>query len=70
MRLGGQAVELGRYRLSRRVQDRQPADVAHPEVVREWLRRTQHVKPGSQMPEVDLSAAQVNRLVTYLESLK
>jgi cytochrome c oxidase subunit II len=38
--------------------------------LREWLRDTQHVKPGALMPQVDLSAAQVNRLAAYLESLK
>jgi cytochrome c oxidase subunit 2 len=41
-----------------------------PERMREWLRRTQDVKPGSLMPQVDLTDAQVNQLTTYLEGLK
>jgi cytochrome c oxidase subunit 2 len=36
----------------------------------EWLRETQHVKPGSQMPDLNLSRAQVRRLTSYLEGLK
>jgi cytochrome c1 len=38
--------------------------------MREWLRDTQHVKPGSLMPQVDLTSAQVDELATYLESLR
>jgi cytochrome c oxidase subunit 2 len=41
-----------------------------PARMREWLRATQHVKPGALMPQVDLTPAQVNRLAAYLESLK
>jgi cytochrome c oxidase subunit 2 len=41
-----------------------------PDRMREWLRDTQHVKPGALMPQVDLTPAQVNRLAAYLESLK
>jgi cytochrome c oxidase subunit 2 len=41
-----------------------------PEHMREWLRRTQDVKPGAEMPQVELTDAQVNRLAAYLESLK
>jgi cytochrome c oxidase subunit 2 len=36
----------------------------------EWLRETQHVKPGSLMPDLDLTDAQVRQLTRYLESLK
>ena len=38
--------------------------------MREWLAHTQHVKPGALMPQVNLTAAQVDRLAAYLESLK
>jgi cytochrome c oxidase subunit 2 len=41
-----------------------------PTHMREWLAETQRVKPGSQMPDLDLTAAQVARLTRYLESLK
>jgi cytochrome c oxidase subunit 2 len=41
-----------------------------PDRMREWLRDTQHVKPGSLMPQVDLTSAQVDELATYLESLR
>lgn len=36
----------------------------------QWLRNTQQVKPGSQMPDLNLSDAQVRQLTRYLESLK
>ena len=38
--------------------------------MREWIRDPQRVKPGSQMPAVALTDAQVNELARYLESLK
>jgi cytochrome c oxidase subunit II len=38
--------------------------------MREWIRNPQRVKPGSQMPDVPLTNAQVNELARYLESLK
>ena len=38
--------------------------------MREWLRDTQHVKPGSLMPQVELTDAEVDRLATYLERLR
>jgi cytochrome c oxidase subunit II len=39
-----------------------------PVRLREWLQHTQRVKPGSEMPDVPLTDAQVRRLVSYLES--
>jgi cytochrome c1 len=36
----------------------------------DWLRNTQRVKPGSQMPDMNLSDAQVRQLTRYLVSLK
>jgi cytochrome c oxidase subunit 2 len=41
-----------------------------PEHMRQWLAETQHVKPGAQMPDLNLTAAQVAQLTRYLESLK
>jgi cytochrome c oxidase subunit II len=41
-----------------------------PVRMREWLAETQHVKPGSRMPDLDLTRAQVAQLAEYLESLK
>ncbi|HEX3226988.1 MAG TPA: c-type cytochrome [Gaiellaceae bacterium] len=38
--------------------------------MREWIRDPQRVKPGSEMPAVPLTNAQVNELARYLESLK
>ena len=38
--------------------------------MREWIRDPQRVKPGSAMPAVPLTNAQVNELARYLESLK
>jgi cytochrome c oxidase subunit 2 len=40
------------------------------ERLRQWLRDTQGVKPGTPMPSVPLTDAQVERLVDYLESLR
>jgi len=39
-----------------------------PVRMREWLAHTQRVKPGSRMPDVPLTEAQIRRLVSYLES--
>jgi cytochrome c oxidase subunit 2 len=36
----------------------------------EWIVDSQHVKPGNQMPDVDLRGARLQALVTYLESLR
>ena len=41
-----------------------------PARMREWLARTQQVKPGVLMPQLNLTPAQVNQLTAYLESLK
>ncbi|HWC44943.1 MAG TPA: cytochrome c, partial [Casimicrobiaceae bacterium] len=41
-----------------------------PVRMREWLRETQHVKPGSLMPDLNLTDAQVRQLTGYLEGLK
>jgi cytochrome c oxidase subunit 2 len=41
-----------------------------PARMREWLAETQHVKPGAQMPDLNLTRAQVAELTRYLESLK
>jgi cytochrome c oxidase subunit 2 len=40
------------------------------EHMRDWLRHPQDIKPGNPMPAVRLTAAQVARLVAYLESLR
>jgi cytochrome c oxidase subunit II len=39
-----------------------------PARMREWLRDPQRVKPGSEMPDVALSDAQLGELVAFLES--
>lgn len=44
-----------------------PNDRAH---LREWLRDPQHAKPGAKMPQVPLSAHDLDALVSYLEGLK
>jgi cytochrome c oxidase subunit 2 len=41
-----------------------------PARLAEWLRATQQVKPGSQMPDLNLTNGQVRLLTRYLESLK
>jgi len=41
-----------------------------PNDLADWLRDPQHVKPGSQMPALGLSDAEIRALVAYLESLK
>lgn len=40
------------------------------ENLRRWLDSTQHVKPGSLMPEVQLTDDQVTQLVAYLRALR
>ncbi|HET7572870.1 MAG TPA: cytochrome c oxidase subunit II [Gaiellaceae bacterium] len=35
-----------------------------------WIMDSQHVKPGNQMPDMDLSGPQLQALLAYLESLK
>ena len=44
-----------------------PNDRAH---LREWLRDPQHVKPGNQMPALELADPQLRALVAYLEALR
>jgi len=39
-----------------------------PARLREWIADPQRVKPGSLMPDVPLTGAQITRLVAYLES--
>jgi cytochrome c oxidase subunit 2 len=41
-----------------------------PERMREWIEDPQRLKPGSLMPSVNLSDAQVRQLVVYLEARK
>jgi cytochrome c oxidase subunit 2 len=41
-----------------------------PERLREWIRDPQHWKPGNRMPSLDLSARDVDGLVSYLQGLK
>jgi cytochrome c oxidase subunit 2 len=41
-----------------------------PSALAEWITDAQHVKPGNQMPDVQLNDAQVRALVAYLEGLK
>ena len=38
--------------------------------MREWIRDPQRLKPGSLMPAVQLTAAQIRKLATYLEARK
>jgi cytochrome c oxidase subunit 2 len=40
-----------------------------PEEMRRWLSATQQVKPGALMPQLDLTADQVQALVAYMENL-
>jgi cytochrome c1 len=35
-----------------------------------WLAHTQGVKPGNRMPQIDLTAGEVDALVAYLETLR
>jgi cytochrome c oxidase subunit 2 len=41
-----------------------------PAELAEWIRDPQHVKPGSKMPDLELTNADVTALVAYLGSLK
>lgn len=41
-----------------------------PENMARWLRNPPAVKPGSKMPDLNLTEDQIQRLVAYLESLK
>jgi cytochrome c oxidase subunit 2 len=41
-----------------------------PENLAAWLRNPQKVKPGNHMPNLGLTDAQINDLVTFLEKLK
>jgi cytochrome c oxidase subunit II len=41
-----------------------------PAHLAKWLRDPQQVKPGSQMPDLNLTDAQARQLTRYLESLK
>jgi cytochrome c oxidase subunit 2 len=41
-----------------------------PERLAQWLRDPQGVKPGSQMPALHLTDADIAKLVSYLEKLK
>jgi cytochrome c oxidase subunit 2 len=35
-----------------------------------WIVDSQHYKPGNEMPDLQLTRAQLDALVAYLESLK
>jgi cytochrome c oxidase subunit II len=41
-----------------------------PERLAQWIRDPQSVKPGSQMPALRLTNAEIAKLVTYLETLR
>jgi cytochrome c oxidase subunit 2 len=41
-----------------------------PDHLREWIRDPQHSKPGNRMPGLQVSEADLNELVAYLEGLK
>jgi cytochrome c oxidase subunit 2 len=41
-----------------------------PDEMRAWIRNPQRWKPGAQMPALQLTNAQINRLTAYLEGLK
>lgn len=41
-----------------------------PERLRQWIRHPQEVKPGNAMPAVDLTRAQLVRILAYLETLR
>jgi cytochrome c oxidase subunit 2 len=42
----------------------------HPADLADWITNSQHVKPGNQMPDIQLPPAQLHALVAYLDSLK
>jgi cytochrome c oxidase subunit 2 len=41
-----------------------------PGYLSRWIVDSQHFKPGNEMPDFQLSTAQLNDLVAYLEGLK
>ena len=41
-----------------------------PDHLARWLAHTQDVKPGARMPDIDLTAAEIQQLVAYLESTR
>jgi cytochrome c oxidase subunit 2 len=41
-----------------------------PDVLASWITDSQHIKPGNEMPNIDVSGTQLRDLVSYLESLK
>jgi cytochrome c oxidase subunit 2 len=41
-----------------------------PEYLRSWILGSQEVKPGNQMPNLDLAAGRLDDLVAYLEGLR
>jgi cytochrome c oxidase subunit 2 len=38
--------------------------------LRQWITGSQHLKPGNQMPDINLAEDDVRALVTYLKGLK
>ena len=38
--------------------------------LRDWITDNQHIKPGNQMPDIQLPASRLDALVAYLESLR
>jgi cytochrome c oxidase subunit II len=41
-----------------------------PEYLRSWILGSQEVKPGNQMPNLDLASGRLDDLVAYLEGLR
>jgi cytochrome c2 len=41
-----------------------------PDNLRMWLHDPPKVKPGSKMPNLGLSSAEITKLVAYLQTLK
>jgi cytochrome c oxidase subunit 2 len=46
------------------------AAVREPAALASWIENPQRLKPGSQMPSIDLSPADLAAVVEYLEGLK
>jgi cytochrome c oxidase subunit 2 len=46
------------------------AAVLEPAALRQWLHNPQELKPGTQMPAVDMSPADLSAVVEYLEGLR
>jgi cytochrome c oxidase subunit 2 len=42
----------------------------NPENLREWLRDPAGIKPGARMPDLNLSEAELDALVAYLDTLR